>query len=242
MARTVPQLGRDRRKLERTRRQAQFHEDLPVELDGLILAQLEPATLLELARTSRSWRRRLLAGSEARKTWEVSFQRCCALGLPPAPPELSPPRYAALVFDDVCDHCGEEGAASFWILARCLCDDCQRTQLRSIRELAKDIQDARALYIIPRVSSDVVEALQSGTGSYVYVPDLDAAVKLLGDCRDYSSSGFALAKHLYEGAKERETRFGKLAKEVGEFLENWPPDDEIERERLNFVYWHVRLL
>lgn len=67
-----------------------------------IMKYLMPLDLVNLTRTSRDFRRFLLARS-ALPLWRTAREN--AVGLPPCPPHLSEPAYANLAFSSHCHVC-----------------------------------------------------------------------------------------------------------------------------------------
>lgn len=64
-----------------------------------IVKKLDPLALLRLAQSSKYFRSLLMTRS-ARHLWVASFRN--VPGVPPCPPYISEPRYAAVLFDQYC--------------------------------------------------------------------------------------------------------------------------------------------
>ena len=77
---------------------------LPTELVTAALGHCDPLALLQLARTSKAWRARLLSRT-AQPIWTTAFAEAFALGLPPIPTAVDAPTYASLLFEQTCTVC-----------------------------------------------------------------------------------------------------------------------------------------
>lgn len=96
---------------------------LPVEVFAHIAVFLMPDSMVALARTNKSLRRLLMSRS-AIQIWRVTIQNVEAL--PPCPPDLCEPLYAALLFSPYCTACGgpEPGDMDALLLVR-FCHHCR---------------------------------------------------------------------------------------------------------------------
>lgn len=80
---------------------------LPTELVTAALGHCDPLALLQLARTSKAWRGRLLTRT-AEPIWLSAFGEAFALGCPGIPAAVDTPTYASLLFEDTCTvRCGQ---------------------------------------------------------------------------------------------------------------------------------------
>ncbi|KIJ18019.1 hypothetical protein PAXINDRAFT_9105 [Paxillus involutus ATCC 200175] len=82
--------------------------------------------LLNLARTSKAFRRLLMHKSSA-FAWKTA--RLQIEGLPECPPDLSEPQYANLVFWPHCHNCGKPAPAIYWRIRRRYCPACRKSCL-----------------------------------------------------------------------------------------------------------------
>ncbi|GAA6058669.1 hypothetical protein JCM10212_004080 [Sporobolomyces blumeae] len=103
-------------------------DSLPLEVLSEILSLTTPKDLLNVARTSKSYRALLLSQRRSATIWRASRR---VLGLPDLTvDDFSEPAYAALVFGTACDACGRK-AETFsdpWLRRR-LCQPCRREHL-----------------------------------------------------------------------------------------------------------------
>ncbi|KAG8790871.1 hypothetical protein FRC12_010795 [Ceratobasidium sp. 428] len=103
---------------------------MPVEIFNEIARLLTPGDLLSLARSNKFFRSMLLQRS-AVQMWHRA--ESSVPGLPPCPPDMYEPQYAALVFSKYCTLCGAGATAKADAhLAVRLCSACRDTQLQEL--------------------------------------------------------------------------------------------------------------
>ncbi|KAG8790872.1 hypothetical protein FRC12_010796 [Ceratobasidium sp. 428] len=103
---------------------------MPIEIFNEIAYLLTPGDLLSLARSSRFFRSMLLQRS-AVQMWRHA--ESSVHGLPPCPPDMCEPQYAALMFSKYCTLCGASATAKVDAhLAVRLCSACRDTQLQEL--------------------------------------------------------------------------------------------------------------
>ncbi|KAH9920081.1 uncharacterized protein B0H18DRAFT_957257 [Fomitopsis serialis] len=96
--------------------------DVPLEIEQEIFGYIDPGTLLNLARLSKSFRARLM-----KRTMVWLWKRCRqnVEGLPECPSHLSEPAYADLVFSKHCHGCNKSGVSKIiWEASARYCDNC----------------------------------------------------------------------------------------------------------------------
>ncbi|KIJ10785.1 hypothetical protein PAXINDRAFT_101915 [Paxillus involutus ATCC 200175] len=93
-----------------------------------IFTFLLPMDLLNLARTTKAFRRLLMQKSSA-PVWEAA-RRQTEHDLPDCPPDLSEPQYANLAFDPHCHNCWRLAHTIHWQLRRRYCLECRKKCLR----------------------------------------------------------------------------------------------------------------
>ncbi|KIJ57848.1 hypothetical protein HYDPIDRAFT_44753 [Hydnomerulius pinastri MD-312] len=91
-----------------------------------ILGFLHPMDLLNLARTTKAFRRLLMQKSSA-FVWKTS--RSYIEGFPDCPPDLSEPQYANLAFYPHCHGCGHTVPTIHWRLRLRYCPGCRKEHL-----------------------------------------------------------------------------------------------------------------
>ncbi|KAG9128583.1 hypothetical protein FRC07_000016 [Ceratobasidium sp. 392] len=103
---------------------------LPLETFTEIAYLLNPGDLLSLARSSKFFRDVLLRRSVV-QVWQCAENR--VPGLPPCPPDMCEPQYAALLFSKYCTLCGASATArpDVYLSAR-LCSSCRDTKLQEL--------------------------------------------------------------------------------------------------------------
>ncbi|KAI0725253.1 hypothetical protein C8Q72DRAFT_785851, partial [Fomitopsis betulina] len=85
---------------------------------------LEPRDLLNLARTTKPFRKLLISRSSA-TLWRAA--RANVPGLPDCPPHLSEPAYADLCFSSLCHNCLKPGIQNvLWELSKRYCAPCTK--------------------------------------------------------------------------------------------------------------------
>ncbi|KAM5540119.1 hypothetical protein V8D89_006259 [Ganoderma adspersum] len=103
--------------------------NMPLDVFFEVAAHLHPLDMLNLARTSKSFRSILLARSN-RPAWIASLSTVDAL--PSCPENLSEPLYAALLFDKYCFLCGTvRGRWVDYAIRLRLCQGCYRANIRT---------------------------------------------------------------------------------------------------------------
>ncbi|KAH9884934.1 hypothetical protein C8Q73DRAFT_796049 [Cubamyces lactineus] len=109
--------------------------DMPLDIFLEILSHLEPIDLIRLSRSSKHFRSMLMT-RRARYLWDAAFRNVDPQ-IPPCPPYISSPRYAAALFDHYCFACGIERSTNtdFTHILR-LCAPCFKTNFKPGNELA----------------------------------------------------------------------------------------------------------
>ncbi|KAG9122740.1 hypothetical protein FRC07_000748 [Ceratobasidium sp. 392] len=107
--------------------------DMPIKIltqasiDLNIASNLEPIGVIFLARLNKHFRNLLMKRSSV-DIWRGSMEN--VLGLPECPPDMSEPRYLALVFLKTCTSCGKAGKTEIDEVLRVrLCGSCRKTCL-----------------------------------------------------------------------------------------------------------------
>ncbi|KAF8838076.1 hypothetical protein BDN67DRAFT_1004531 [Paxillus ammoniavirescens] len=102
-------------KRSKLRGKLEMMPDMNLDILFHILGFLRPMDLLNLARTSKAFRRLLMHKSSA-FAWKTA--RLQIEGLPECPQDLSEPQYANLVFWPHCHNCGKTAPAIYWRIRR----------------------------------------------------------------------------------------------------------------------------
>ncbi|KAG9124647.1 hypothetical protein FRC07_010799 [Ceratobasidium sp. 392] len=101
--------------------------DMPIKILTQIASNLEPIDVIFLARLNKHFRNLLMKRSSI-DIWRGSMEN--VLGLPECPPDMSEPRYLALVFLKTCTSCGKAGKTEIDEVLRVrLCGSCRKTCL-----------------------------------------------------------------------------------------------------------------
>ncbi|KAH6905117.1 hypothetical protein BKA70DRAFT_1293462 [Coprinopsis sp. MPI-PUGE-AT-0042] len=113
--------GKGKGKGKRRRRLAQM-EDLPAEIRCNIFKYLSPKDLLNIARTGKMWKRRLMHPS-----WNTVWRDIRQMSYAPAPPKgFSEIQWASLLFDPNCQRCGTSNIHYVdWNIRKRLCTSCK---------------------------------------------------------------------------------------------------------------------
>ncbi|KIK95926.1 hypothetical protein PAXRUDRAFT_826525 [Paxillus rubicundulus Ve08.2h10] len=111
--------------LKRSRRRGRLEMMPGMNLDVLfyIFGFLHPMDILNLARTTKSFRQLLMRKSSA-FIWKTSCKQID--GLPDCPPDLTEPQYVNLVFDPHCHRCGKVAPTIHWRLRLRYCPACRK--------------------------------------------------------------------------------------------------------------------
>ncbi|RPD58196.1 hypothetical protein L226DRAFT_142665 [Lentinus tigrinus ALCF2SS1-7] len=147
---------------------------LPVEIISEIASHMHPLDLLSYSRTSKAYRKILLSRG-SRVAWNASL--ATVPDLPPCPPDMSQPKYAALIFDCHCFACGADDAnAVDYALRVRFCDECFSANVSDatevFRELPRYVRDA-VLLLLPTTNTlgnEICEALNT---TFIFRPDTD---------------------------------------------------------------------
>ncbi|KAL1944343.1 hypothetical protein VTO73DRAFT_3528 [Trametes versicolor] len=108
-------------------------KDMPMDIFLEIVKKLDPLALLRLAQSSKYFRSLLMTRS-ARHLWVASFRN--VPGVPPCPPYISEPRYAAVLFDQYCFACGNARSTNVDHTACVrLCAPCFKTNFSEGRQM-----------------------------------------------------------------------------------------------------------
>ncbi|OJT06566.1 hypothetical protein TRAPUB_2581 [Trametes pubescens] len=103
-------------------------KNLPCDIFMIIVEYLTPKDLLQLYRSNKAMREYL--GRSGKHEWRCAWKN--EPDLPPCPPWLTEPQFAALCFDDHCQNCLQpdlNGAGLVWKLNARYCFACMSTQL-----------------------------------------------------------------------------------------------------------------
>ncbi|KAG9094593.1 hypothetical protein FS749_012168 [Ceratobasidium sp. UAMH 11750] len=104
--------------------------EMPIDIFAEIASLLNPGDLVALARSSKFFRNLLLQRS-AIQMWRHAERNMP--GLPPCPPDMCEPQYAALLFSKHCNLCGAIATAKPDVYLRVrLCAICRENELRDI--------------------------------------------------------------------------------------------------------------
>ncbi|CAE6376828.1 unnamed protein product [Rhizoctonia solani] len=130
----------------------QIFKNLPVEVFIGIAKYLHPFDLVLLSRVNKFFRE-LFMSRQATSIWISA--RLNVPGLPPCPPELCEPQYAALIFTKMCSYCGKYAPRHMdSILLVRLCSSCRDRQYKLIPAIRERIFDLSLLpqsrELIPR--------------------------------------------------------------------------------------------
>ncbi|KAF8835463.1 hypothetical protein BDN67DRAFT_975299 [Paxillus ammoniavirescens] len=111
--------------VKRSRRRGRLEMMPEMNLDILfyIFGFLHPMDVLNLARTTKSFRQLLMRKSSA-FIWKTSCKQID--GLPDCPPDLTEPQYVNLVFDPHCHRCGKVVPTIHWRLRLRYCPACRK--------------------------------------------------------------------------------------------------------------------
>ncbi|KAF8747434.1 A Receptor for Ubiquitination Targets, partial [Rhizoctonia solani] len=125
-------------------------KNLPVEVFIGIAKYLHPFDLVLLSRVNKFFRE-LFMSRQAASIWVSA--RLNVPDLPPCPPELCEPQYAALLFTKICSHCGKYAPRHMDpILLVRLCSSCREDEFKCMRSTYEKVPD---LNLIPRSSECV---------------------------------------------------------------------------------------
>ncbi|KAI1782842.1 hypothetical protein LXA43DRAFT_1187368 [Ganoderma leucocontextum] len=137
---------------------AQGFPNLPLDVFIEIASHAYPLDLLRLSRTSKQLRCLLMLRS-SRPIWTTALGN--AVELPPCPPDMCEPLYAALVFDHHCFACGANDA--FWVdyaLRVRMCKQCYKTNV---------VEGTKSLLSLPKRYRETV-----GEVVFMLVPSADS--------------------------------------------------------------------
>ncbi|KAG8731034.1 hypothetical protein FRC11_005295 [Ceratobasidium sp. 423] len=204
----APKQGRVKGKLE-------VFKNVPVEVFIEIAKYLHPFDLVLLSRVNKFFRE-LFMSRQAASIWTSARQS--VPGLPPCPPELCEPQYAALLFTKMCSQCGKYAPRHMdpTLLVR-LCSKCREEQYKLGMTTAAKITDltlvARSSEPTPRnlrhygrlyLSSDV-EAVESKLKELKAAGDKDALIRWQNERRKALQDRYANAKLFFEWFADRDS-------------------------------------
>ncbi|KAJ8454411.1 hypothetical protein ONZ51_g13036 [Trametes cubensis] len=166
--------------------------DMPMDIFLEIIVHLQPLDLLHLARASKHFRAMLMT-SRSRYLWVAAFQNV-APGLPPCPPYISEPRYAAALFDQYCFACGVERSTNTeYSTTLRLCAPCHKTNFKCGEHLNISSKKLSPQFIETTLPSLLVSAVRyvdmenyqdefnaksNWMYSIFYVPEVEAVLAL----------------------------------------------------------------
>ncbi|KAK1219536.1 hypothetical protein PQX77_017724 [Marasmius sp. AFHP31] len=108
---------------------------MPLEVVLEVFRNLDPLDILRLSRTSKDLRRILLSSSSSRSVWQDALRNASC---PPTPDDMSEPRFAALLFDSICNFCHRAPCpVIYWDIKVRLHDQCVPRALYTFDELTK---------------------------------------------------------------------------------------------------------
>ncbi|KAI0748050.1 hypothetical protein C8Q80DRAFT_1169806 [Daedaleopsis nitida] len=145
--------------------------NMPLDILMEIFAVMHPKDLMNLARSSKSFRALLLSTS-ARPLWKASMEG--VEGLPKCPPYLSEPAFVNLLFFPNCHACLKPNVQSviFEFSAR-YCPSCKRTRTQSIHEVSRFMQDVRSITGPGKLQIWFNRIYLSGGTASVHKPEID---------------------------------------------------------------------
>ncbi|RDB15675.1 hypothetical protein Hypma_003937 [Hypsizygus marmoreus] len=117
-------MKQERRRLTGRRKMfdLSMYLSLPSELIFEIFGHLHPLDVYHLSHTSKALRAMVITRN-ASSLWNTVFERHPSV--PPPPPEISKPAWAALLFGPaICDECGKRGAVIDFAFRRHFCSSC----------------------------------------------------------------------------------------------------------------------
>ncbi|KAI0355494.1 hypothetical protein OH77DRAFT_1521046 [Trametes cingulata] len=161
--------------------------DMPMDIFLEIVTKLHPLDLLRFARVSKYFRS-LLMGKKSRHLWVAAFEN--VPGVPPCPPYISEPRYAAALFDQYCFACGiERSSNTDHSLSLRLCAPCYKTNFMAGNQIYCNTTGipSRVLKLLPTLVVSVVKQTYCPSGlaednfiqKNFYVPEFQAVVEAL---------------------------------------------------------------
>ncbi|KIJ60339.1 hypothetical protein HYDPIDRAFT_160988, partial [Hydnomerulius pinastri MD-312] len=118
--------GEEPVKRSRRRGRLEMMPDMNLDILFYILGLLHPMDLLNLARTTKSFRHLLMQKSSA-FAWKTA--RSQIQSLPDCPPDMSEPQYANLLFYPHCHRCGKVVPTIHWRLRLRYCPACRKEYL-----------------------------------------------------------------------------------------------------------------
>ncbi|RPD59140.1 hypothetical protein L227DRAFT_163888 [Lentinus tigrinus ALCF2SS1-6] len=110
---------------------------VPLDILFEIASHLEPLDILQLARTSKEYRR-LLLSRKSRHVWVTARERIAPRPLLDPPEGLSEPLYAALLFEPTCMACGSRALTVDYALQVRFCRPCWKENIIPGKILAKE--------------------------------------------------------------------------------------------------------
>ncbi|KAI0725257.1 hypothetical protein C8Q72DRAFT_615136 [Fomitopsis betulina] len=147
-------------------------EDMPnMPLDILfeIFCCLEPRDLLNLARTTKPFRRFLMSRRSA-QTWRAA--RANVEELPDCPAHLSEPQYANLLFFPYCNNCLRPNVRIvLWEFSARYCPTCTRKRTIALREMRGDLEYAWAYFYM---SDEIFTQMYLYGKRTFHCPELDS--------------------------------------------------------------------
>ncbi|KAH7338154.1 hypothetical protein B0J17DRAFT_412960 [Rhizoctonia solani] len=180
-------------KQARVKGRLEVFNNVPVEVFIEIAKYLHPFDLLLLSRVNKFFRE-LFMSRQAASIWVSARQS--VPDLPPCPPELCEPQYAALLFTKMCSQCGKYAPRHMdpALLVR-LCTKCREEEYKlgltlstelpdSTLVVASSLESARNLrrYGCLRLSSEI-EAVYSKLQELTAAGDQDAILRWKSECR-----------------------------------------------------------
>ncbi|CAE6478791.1 unnamed protein product [Rhizoctonia solani] len=106
---------------------------IPIDIFAEITSHLYPKDIISLSRANK-YLRSLLMRRSSRHIWISAMNNI--EGLPPCPPDISEPRYLALLFARDCTGCGQPiGARLYEELRVRFCISCRNTQLCTLKAM-----------------------------------------------------------------------------------------------------------
>ncbi|KAI0077451.1 hypothetical protein K474DRAFT_1661710 [Panus rudis PR-1116 ss-1] len=126
-----------RRQVRGKRGGLQDLPNMPLDIIFEVFKHLQPLDLLNLARTSKAFRRLLLSKSAAIH-WKAARKKIP--GLPECPNDMSEPAYASLLFDTRCQSCLKANIPEpLWMFRKRYCNDCRSANTVNVFNGMRDL-------------------------------------------------------------------------------------------------------
>ncbi|KAI0371427.1 hypothetical protein BV20DRAFT_1067527 [Pilatotrama ljubarskyi] len=211
--------------------------DMPMDIFLEIVTKLHPLDLLRFARVSKHFRS-LLMGRKSRHLWVAAFEN--VPGVPPCPPYVCEPRYAAALFDQYCFACGiERSSNTDQSLSLRLCAPCYKANFMAGNQMYCSTVGlpSKVVELLPTLVVSVVKQSFCGLAKdnfiqkTFYIPEFNAVVEALGRFRSPAERAVFMKERQEYVTRVQTHGVAVLTWERTNHRKKWSEDDAARADR-----------